>query len=232
MRCPKCQAEVQEWHFYCQNCHIQVQGYGPETENHTRGRVERAGARVINALVGILVITVLVLTARAVQWTEIYAAIRGDAVAPARADTAPKARRALHAKSDASRTEDKDSTPAKITEEPKGKKDTATTPETNPAAKSETDAASDAPPTGVESMNAMSGDAEGLVAINSDVPARIYINGQFSGTTPRTVKMKVGDLQIRLIADGYDDWTRRIKLKSRQQLGITAAMKKRDAPGN
>src|SRR5262249_25683778 len=103
---------------------------------------------------------------------------------------------------------------------------------TNPTAKAEASALSGEPPSAVERISAKSGNEGGLVVINSDVPAKLYIDGQFSGTTPRTVRMNAGDLQIRLIADGYDDWTRRIKLKNRQQLGITASMKKKDAQKN
>ena len=69
--------------------------------------------------------------------------------------------------------------------------------------------------------------AHGYLAIDSYIAAKIYVDGQFSGTTPRTVKLIPGDHQIRLIADGYDDWTRRVKLRGSQQVGIKAAMKKR-----
>jgi hypothetical protein len=265
MRCPNCQVEVQDWHFYCQNCHVQIQGYSRETDKPARGRIEKAGARVINALVGTLIIIVLVLTARAVQWKEIYAAIHGDAAALAKSDTVSEVKRTLRAKSDAGRPEGKVSTQSKTSEGQKGKKDAAVereksqkveelppgagqtqtqkvalmakplhvdnviTPKAaDPAAKSALPA-SDTPKPGVGEMNAKNGAGGGLVTITSDVPAKVYINGQFSGTTPRSVKMNPGDLQIRLIADGYEDWSRRVKLKTSQQLGITASMKKKSA---
>src|SRR5262249_39638890 len=78
MQCPKCQAEVLEWHFYCQNCQTQIQGYKPGVEKPSRGRFERAGVRMLNAMVWMLTIAVLVLTGRLVQWGELFAAIRGD----------------------------------------------------------------------------------------------------------------------------------------------------------
>lgn len=74
-----------------------------------------------------------------------------------------------------------------------------------------------------------SGDA-GFVTITSYVAARIYVDGQFSGVTPRTVKLTSGDHQIRLIADGFEDWTRRVRLKSKQQVGLMASMKKKPGP--
>lgn len=83
------------------------------------------------------------------------------------------------------------------------------------------------PALGAEQIDAkQSGDA-GFVTINSYVAARIYVDGQFSGVTPRTVKLTSGDHQIRLIADGYDDWTRRVRLKSKQQVGLMASLKKK-----
>lgn len=270
MRCPNCQVEVQEWHFYCQNCHVQIQGFRRETEryNSPRGRVERAGARVINALVGILLVSVLVLTGRAVPWKEIYAAIQGDASSLAKSETVSETTRTLRGKSDASHPEGKSSTAAKNNDGQKAKKDavvesakaraqkveqlptvdgqlqaqkvslstgplqvdSATTAKsTDPAPKSESPGSNASANPVVEEKNARSGNGDGQVAITSDIPAKIYINGQYSGITPRTVKMNAGDLQIRLIADGYDDWTRRVKLNAKQQLGITASMKKKAA---
>lgn len=64
----------------------------------------------------------------------------------------------------------------------------------------------------------------GLVSINSYVPARVYIDGQYSGVTPRSVHLLVGDHSLRLVADGYQEWTRRIRVRNRQQVGVIAAM--------
>ncbi|MBK7598528.1 MAG: PEGA domain-containing protein [Acidobacteria bacterium] len=61
------------------------------------------------------------------------------------------------------------------------------------------------------------------------MPAKIYIDGHYSGPTPTTVRLTAGDHQVRLIADGYDEWTRRVKLKSRRQTAIMASMRR--APG-
>jgi cytoskeletal protein RodZ len=82
---------------------------------------------------------------------------------------------------------------------------------------------------GIEEIDSKTDVETGVVAINSYTTARIYINGQFSGLTPRTIKLSAGDHQIRLIADGYEDWTRRIRLKKQQQVGIMASMKKKGA---
>jgi hypothetical protein len=83
------------------------------------------------------------------------------------------------------------------------------------------------PALAAEQIDAKQSGEEGFVTINSYISARIYVDGQFSGATPRTVKLTPGDHQIRLIADGYDDWTRRVRLRSKQQIGLMASMKKR-----
>jgi hypothetical protein len=86
----------------------------------------------------------------------------------------------------------------------------------------------ESPSLGIENIDIKPESKIGYVAINSYTPARIYVDGQFSGLTPRTVKLTAGDHQIRLIADGFEDWTRRVRLKDLQQVGLMAAMKKKE----
>jgi hypothetical protein len=64
----------------------------------------------------------------------------------------------------------------------------------------------------------------GIVSINCYVPARVYIDGQYSGVTPRTVHLLAGEHQIRLVADGYLEWNNRIQVQSRHQMGVLASM--------
>ena len=68
----------------------------------------------------------------------------------------------------------------------------------------------------------------GLVSINSYVPARIYIDGQFSGVTPRAVKLVAGDHHISLMADGYREYTRKVKVDGHQQIGMVASMTRKN----
>ncbi|MFN0122683.1 MAG: PEGA domain-containing protein [Blastocatellia bacterium] len=67
----------------------------------------------------------------------------------------------------------------------------------------------------------------GSVSINSYSRAYIYIDGQFSGATPRVVRLLAGDHVITLRADGFDDWTRKVSLHGRQQVGLMASMSRR-----
>ncbi|HEX4948457.1 MAG TPA: PEGA domain-containing protein [Blastocatellia bacterium] len=67
----------------------------------------------------------------------------------------------------------------------------------------------------------------GLVTINSYVPARVYIDGVYSGNTPRSVKLLAGEHSISLLANGYHEYSRKIKVLGQQQVGILAAMSKK-----
>jgi hypothetical protein len=67
----------------------------------------------------------------------------------------------------------------------------------------------------------------GLVTIKSYVPARIYIDGVYSGTTPRSVKLLAGEHVITLLAQGHQDYTRKVKVSGQQQMGILASMSKK-----
>ncbi|HYE72843.1 MAG TPA: PEGA domain-containing protein, partial [Blastocatellia bacterium] len=81
------------------------------------------------------------------------------------------------------------------------------------------------------SLEVDSGPAEldsrtGLLTIKSYVPARIYIDGAYSGVTPRSVKLIAGEHTVTLVADGFQEWTRRVKLNGKEQAGILASLKK------
>lgn len=69
-----------------------------------------------------------------------------------------------------------------------------------------------------------------LVTIGSYTRARVYIDGQYSGMTPRTVKLLSGSHTITLLADGYEEWTKTIRLSGKQQTGVMAAMTKKNVP--
>ncbi|MGE0130670.1 MAG: PEGA domain-containing protein [Blastocatellales bacterium] len=268
MRCPKCQAEISEWHFYCQNCHTQIQSYKPEVEKPERGRIERAGVRVLNALAWVSIIAVLILTGRTVQWSELFAAIRGDTGVSAGSRPDSKDARAPRTRLDGGRQDDRSPTDTKDVEvSERGKSDAIESVRAMPQKIEELPSVDDPPESsrprqsaasskvedaplvaasdsasksaiqqadvnaqlGIEQIDAKNSGETGFVAINSYTPARIYVNGQFSGITPRVVKLIAGDYQIRLIADGCEDWTRRVRLKTKQQVGIMASMKKKSA---
>jgi hypothetical protein len=79
----------------------------------------------------------------------------------------------------------------------------------------------------VESSGVLLTANTGLVTIKSYVPARVYIDGLYSGTTPRSVKLLAGDHVITLLANGHQDYTRKVKVSGQQQMGILASMNKK-----
>jgi hypothetical protein len=79
----------------------------------------------------------------------------------------------------------------------------------------------------IEPPNAVLGEDTALLTIKSYTRAAVYIDGQFSGLTPRTVKLLAGEHTVTLLAEGYEDWTRKLKLRGRQQAGILASMSRR-----
>jgi len=70
-------------------------------------------------------------------------------------------------------------------------------------------------------------DGLGLLTVKSYTRARIYIDGQFSGLTPRTIKLLAGEHAVSLMADGYEEWRRKIRLRGREQVGVLASMNKK-----
>lgn len=67
----------------------------------------------------------------------------------------------------------------------------------------------------------------GLVSIKSYVPARVYIDGVYSGVTPRSVKLLAGAHNISLLAGGYHEYVRTVKVSGQQQIGILASLSKK-----
>ncbi|MFM8393436.1 MAG: PEGA domain-containing protein [Acidobacteriota bacterium] len=81
-----------------------------------------------------------------------------------------------------------------------------------------------APDVEIQQIEAAPTDQTGIVSINCPVPARVYIDGQYSGVTPRTVHLNAGEHQVRLVADGYLEWNSKVRVRSRQQMGVLASM--------
>lgn len=269
MQCPKCRADVPEWHFYCSNCNALVSDARARAEKDGTGVVERTGQKVVKLLFAIFIGGLIVLMARAVQWRDLAKLVSGDA-ARAAAVPASKKDQAGAAKPEKNALA-KSNLPAESAEKPKrspqlpapqekiamAAQPTATgiavsleaprvkaksAPVLPPASNGQialqaTSGPKIIPPTSAaqktefRSTSIAKGQQQtvkiGFVEISSNTPARIYVDGQFSGRTPRVINLKAGDHQIRLIAEGYEDWARNVNLKTLEQMGIKAAMEKK-----
>jgi hypothetical protein len=91
MRCPKCQTSVPDGHFFCPNCHVSVYSYMPESGRIGGGRLERAGRRLLDLLLLLVLIGGGVVLARAIKWKELWNNFNPSAEvsAPARPEQPP-----------------------------------------------------------------------------------------------------------------------------------------------
>lgn len=272
MRCPNCQTDVPEGHFYCPGCQVPIYSYVPQGQKSRGGRLERAGKRLFDLVLILILIGAGVVLARAIKWKEVFNIFKpvAESSPPAKPEressggSSTKRRKSNSPDPQQQGTSEGASKPAsaesvrdlkqKIEELPSSDESRPTpkpvataTPKpsknepvsfnpvqgsrqsafVSPSSTQETTARVELD---VEPSETKQTSNAGFVSVNSYVPARIYVDGQFSGITPRIVKLAAGEHQIRLIADGHEDWARRIRLKNRQQVGLLASMRKIGAP--
>ncbi len=79
MRCPKCQTDVPEGHFYCPNCRASIYGYLPEDGMAMGGKLERAGRRLLDLLLLLALIGGGIVLARAIKWKELLNSFNSSA---------------------------------------------------------------------------------------------------------------------------------------------------------
>lgn len=63
--------------------------------------------------------------------------------------------------------------------------------------------------------------AEGALLVESNPPdARIYINGEFLGSTPMLIKLPLGKYQVQLFSDGFYDWQAQVEVDEPGELPL------------
>lgn len=72
MRCPSCQYDVPEGHFYCPSCQTLISSYAPASKESGRGRIERAAKRLLDLALLLVLVGAGVLLARAINWKEVF----------------------------------------------------------------------------------------------------------------------------------------------------------------
>ena len=98
MQCPSCRSEIPENQFYCPVCRASVYSYVPENVRSTGSRVERAGKRLLEVLLFLILVGVGVVLARAIKWKELL-----GGVLPAAATTpTPKSEHSQTSQADSS----------------------------------------------------------------------------------------------------------------------------------
>jgi len=56
--------------------------------------------------------------------------------------------------------------------------------------------------------------------------ADVYVDGQFNGNSPATLKLKAGKHTIRVSTAGYQDWTREITTDAGSSAHLAATLQK------
>lgn len=75
--------------------------------------------------------------------------------------------------------------------------------------------------------NAPSADAVGTVSLSTTPDgADVYVDGQFNGNSPATLKLKPGKHTIRVSATGYQEWTREITTDAGSTAHLAATLQK------
>lgn len=75
MQCPSCRNDIPDNQFYCPICRASVYSYVPENMRTTNSRVERAGKRLLEVLLFLILIGIGVVLARAIKWNELLSGI-------------------------------------------------------------------------------------------------------------------------------------------------------------
>lgn len=257
MQCPGCQGEVLGWQFYCPDCRTQLRWTtGTSLTAYEIGKPELSEplpSRKLPVILAVAAVSVVVMTIIAIGasinhrnavWHQSLtqnAAMLTESVALAESVVnRPVARHAAIAVSE-QKLEEKADQPLAPQSAPREsqKPPTKLEPSEYSAQPDVAPASQSAAPksTTTETVKSVEINAEslgsafdlrmGLLTIKSDTRARIYINGQFSGVTPRTIRLLAGEHTITLSADGCDDWSRKIQLPGRQQMNIVATLSKK-----
>lgn len=241
MQCPNCRSAIPEYHYYCPRCRIPVQDYLREGADRRRDLL----GRVLNNLLTLAILSIFVggsvIVARQIDWREMYRVFfeqpdgSGGRMPAERGKPEPASgrRRGREPEQPGGTTRgSRDISSGGIESVRQLPRPIEELPfpgggEANPAKTAPRRGLAQPEPGEIvgEIASQEAGD-DAYLSIDCYTPARIYIDGQYSGTTPATIRLSAGDHMLRLMADGYDDWTRRIRLRSRQQTGLTASLKK------
>lgn len=244
-RCPNCRSEVIEWHSFCQDCHTHIPSYAPPerpVSNYT-GKIDRSWTTWF-LIIGFVAGSGLL--AGSIDWREFSLLLRGqtmtvEEVARVNESAREKLARRRVSRGRSDQVTDGNSpapdalaaavsptNPEAVVQESRSASGAVTVDrEPNLTAYASYNARAGAeatPDVEIQQVEAAPTDRTGIVSINCQVPARIYINGQYSGTTPRAVHLNAGEYQIRLVSDGYLEWNSKVKVRDRQQMGVLASM--------
>lgn len=76
MQCPSCRNDIPDNQFYCPICRASIYSYAPENARTAKNsRVERAGKRLLEVLLFLILAGIGIVLARAIKWNELLGGI-------------------------------------------------------------------------------------------------------------------------------------------------------------
>ena len=247
MKCPHCYLDAPDWHSYCLRCHRPIRPYSPHSgQAGPRRTLDRNRVWVTLSswsLTAVFVVGSLVMI-RLIDWGGLMSLLHQEppsliATVEEERSSQPSSRRnrrgdsrksLLAAGENSSQAVPGEPTEAESVRGMSGRLEELPGLESVDVANESGNGSRRPLPSldesGVliEQTDPPPTDSTGLLTISAYAPARIYIDGQYSGVTPRTVHLLAGDHQVRLVADGYVEWSSRVSVKKHQQMGMLASM--------
>lgn len=235
MQCPRCQVENDFGHSYCTHCRAEMRtgvayvkdAQGAETQPpNPRNKMRQGVWRVVRLMLSAFLLFLIIVVVRGINWSSIMRGIS-------------------ETKTGVEREAPKTSKPGPSTAQPTQRKAEADKAKPKNIAENETESLTglffkllaklrqgfgENASFGAELRNAQSEAATnrntGSLTLKCGTHAKIYLDGQFSGFTPQTVRLAPGMHKVSVLADGYEEWNRKIRLKAGQQISLKASLKK------
>ncbi len=236
MQCPSCQVENDSGHSYCTHCRAELRAGAVFTNGISeveaqpltpRNKMLQGVWRVVRLMLSAFLLFLIIVVVRGVNWSGIMRGISETKTGVEReAAKVGKPGRPIS-----------QPTPRKIEENKAKPKNVAESGTVTSLffklfAKLRQGLGENSS-FGAELRNAQSEAATkritGGLTLNSDTRAKVYFDGQLSGFTPQTVRLTPGEHKVSVLADGYEVWNRKIRLKAGQQLSLKVLLKKNAA---
>ncbi len=236
-KCPMCCTQVVESHYYCPECRYPVNTPIIDPGDGTTSILEQIRQGWVSLLLIIGFIGGSVILVRAIDWRSLNLMLHGETMTAEEKNLDKQSVTERLARRKVSRGRNQVTGSAANAPQLAANQESRaqSAPATDLAVASSSGAAavertanranhSDDQSVEIEQFEAPPTDQTGIVTIKSQATARVYIDGQYSGVTPRTVNLNAGEHQVRLVSDGYLEWNDRIQVRSRKQTGVLASM--------
>ena len=233
MVCPRCQVENDYGHSYCTHCRAEMRtgvalvkdgNEANAQSSKPRSKVWQGVWRVTRLILSAVILFLAIVVVRGINWSGVMRGISETKTGVEREALKPGKAAQPTLQSSPRKAEENKAKPKNIAES-----ETITGIFYKLFAKLRQGLGENAS-FGAELRNAQSEVAAnrntGGLTLNSGTRGKVYLDGQFSGYTPQTIRLTPGMHKVSVLADGYEEWNRKIRLKAGQQLTLKASLKK------